>query len=135
MRRYLPRAERPSRRLHSHGRTAIVTASQITIAPIKHPDRFYIGGEWVAPSSSDVIDVIQPATEDVYLQVAEAKAADVDRAVAAARLAFDEGPWPFLAPAERAGYLRGIAEGLRKRQAEVAHTWASEMGILHSDAQ
>ena len=79
--------------------------------------------------------MIQPATEEIYLQVAEAKPADVDRAVAAARLAFDEGPWPFMAPAERAGYLRGIAEGLRKRQAEVAHTWASEMGILHSDAE
>jgi acyl-CoA reductase-like NAD-dependent aldehyde dehydrogenase len=112
-----------------------VTASQTTVAPIKHPDRFYIGGEWVAASSSDLIDVIQPATEEVYLQVAEAKEADVNRAVAAARAAFDEGPWPFLTPAQRAEYLRGIAEGLRKRLPEVAYTWASEMGILHSDAE
>jgi acyl-CoA reductase-like NAD-dependent aldehyde dehydrogenase len=112
-----------------------VTASQSTVAPIKHPDRFYIGGEWVAPSSPELIDVIQPATEEIYVQVAEAKAADVDRAVAAARQAFDEGPWPFLAPAQRADYLRAIAEGLRKRLPEIAHTWASEMGILHGDAE
>src|SRR5262249_42859782 len=77
----------------------------------------------------------QPATEEIHLQVAEAKAADVDRAVAAARSAFDEGPWPFLTPAERASFLVGIAEGLRKRLPDVAFTWASEMGILHGDAQ
>ncbi|MFD8820366.1 aldehyde dehydrogenase family protein [Streptomyces sp. NPDC059627] len=112
-----------------------MTASKLPPAPVRHPDRFYIGGEWVTPSTTDLIDVVQPATEEVWLQVAEAKAQDVDRAVAAARRAFDEGPWPAMSPAERAGYLRAIAEGLRKRQEVVAHTWTSEMGILHGDAE
>ncbi|MFC9536766.1 aldehyde dehydrogenase [Streptomyces sp. NPDC056975] len=111
-----------------------MTAPKIAAAPLKHPGRFYIGGEWVKPSTSDLIDVIQPATEEVYLQVAEAKPEDVNRAVDAARHAFDEGPWPFMTPAERAEYMRAIAEGLRKRQDEIAYTWASEMGILHGDA-
>jgi acyl-CoA reductase-like NAD-dependent aldehyde dehydrogenase len=112
-----------------------VTAVKSSVAPVKHPDRFYIGGEWVAPSTSDVIEVVQPATEEVYLRVAEAKSADVNRAVSAARTAFDEGPWPYLSPIERAGFVRALAEGLRTRLPEIAFTWASEMGILHGDAE
>ena len=53
--------------------------------PVAHPDRFFIGGEWVVPSSSDTIRVIAPATEELYLSVAEAREADIDRAVAADR--------------------------------------------------
>jgi betaine-aldehyde dehydrogenase len=101
---------------------------------VSHPDRFYIGGEWVAPSSTDRIDVIQPATEDLWVQVAEARAADMDRAVAAARTAFDEGPWPRMTHAERAGYLREIGLGLRERADDLSNIWSNEMGILHGDA-
>ena len=57
--------------------------------PVTSPDRFYLGGEWVTPSSADLIDVIQPATEDVWVRIAAARTADVSRAVAAARQAFD----------------------------------------------
>jgi aldehyde dehydrogenase (NAD+) len=71
-----------------------------------HADRFFIGGDWVAPSSGDVIEVTDSATEDVFLRVAEAQAADMSRAVAAARVAFDDGPWPRLTHRERAGFLR-----------------------------
>jgi acyl-CoA reductase-like NAD-dependent aldehyde dehydrogenase len=112
-----------------------VTASPTSDLSIKFPDRLFIGGEWVQPSTSDLIDVIQPATEEVYLQVAEAKDADVARAVAAARTAFDEGPWPFFTPAERAAYLRALADGMRARMPQIAHSWSSEMGILHGDAE
>ena len=102
--------------------------------PVRYPDRFYIGGEWALPSSGDLIDVIQPATEDVWARVAEARKADVYRAVAAAREAFDRGPWPRMSHAERARYLRAIAGGLRQRAADLSYIWASEMGILHVDA-
>jgi aldehyde dehydrogenase (NAD+) len=105
-----------------------------TFAPIIRPDRFYIGGDWVAPSSDAVIDVIQPATEEVWLKVAEARADDIARAVDAARVAFDIGPWPRMTHAERAGYLRAIASGLRDRMDDLANIWSSEMGILHVDA-
>ena len=76
--------------------------------PVKSPDRFYLGGEWVTPSSADLIDVVQPATEDVWVRIAAARPADVSRAVAAARQAFDTGPWPRLTHSQRADYLRAI---------------------------
>ena len=72
-----------------------ISAGEATV-PVKHTDRFFIGGEWVTPSSDSKIDVIDSHTEQVYLTVAEAQAADMDRAVTAAKEAFDHGPWPRL---------------------------------------
>lgn len=60
-------------------------------APISHPDRLYIGGEWVKPHATSHIDVIAPATEELFLRVAEAQEADIAKAVAAAREAFAGG--------------------------------------------
>src|SRR5689334_15956903 len=78
-------------------------------------DRHFIGGEWVAPSSTETIDVISPATEQVIARVPAAKAADIDRAVAAARAAFDNGPWPRLPIAERVDWIRKLSQGLQAR--------------------
>ena len=50
---------------------------------IKHPDRLFIGGEWVQPSTDAKIELVSPMTEEVVFKVAEAKEADMDRAVAA----------------------------------------------------
>ncbi|HEX4831581.1 MAG TPA: hypothetical protein VH478_10875 [Trebonia sp.] len=61
-------------------------------APIKHADRFFIGGQWVSPSSDAKISVFDSDTEQLYFAVAEAQAPDIDRAVTAAREAFDSGP-------------------------------------------
>jgi aldehyde dehydrogenase (NAD+) len=102
---------------------------------IKHPDRFFIGGEWVAPSSSSRFDVISPSTEELVMSVAEAQAADADRAVAAAREAFDKGPWPRMSPKERAPYLHALAAVLTARNDELAHIWTSQMGILNIAAK
>ena len=102
--------------------------------PVRYPDRLYIGGEWVAPSGGGLIDVVQPATEDVWVRVAAARKEDVSRAVAAARQAFDRGPWPRMTHPERAQYLRAIATGLRERAEDLSYIWSSEMGILHVDA-
>ncbi|MEJ2865885.1 aldehyde dehydrogenase [Actinomycetospora flava] len=104
-------------------------------APITGLDKFYIGGEWVGPSSSDTIDVIEPATEQVYFSVAEAKDADVARAVGAAREAFDDGPWPKLTHAQRAEYLRAISAEVRERTDDVIQVWPRESGILAGVAQ
>ncbi|MBO9380677.1 aldehyde dehydrogenase family protein [Sphingomonas histidinilytica] len=103
--------------------------------PFGHQDRLFIGGNWIKPSSDSKFDVIAPATEEIYVSVAEAFEPDVDRAVAAAREAFDRGPWPRMSHAERAGYLRALAKGLNDRAEDVALTWPNEMGILHSTAQ
>jgi len=102
---------------------------------LRHPDRLFIDGQWVAASSGRTIDVISPATEEVFVSVAEANEADVNRAVAAARKAFDAGPWPRMSHAERAAYLTAIGDSLDARVAEIAEIWPNEMGILHSIAQ
>jgi len=59
-------------------------------APIRHADRFFIGGQWVQPSSDAMIKVTDSGTEELFFSVAEA--ADISRAVEAAREAFDNGP-------------------------------------------
>ncbi len=59
---------------------------------IRNPDKLFIGGEWVAPLSGEHIEVESPVTEEIVARVAAAGDADMDRAVAAARKAFDEGP-------------------------------------------
>lgn len=102
--------------------------------PIKHPESLFIGGAWVAPESDATLDVITPITEQLYFTVAEAQEADINRAVAAARRAFDEGPWPRMSPAERAHFLRAIARALAERSSDISRIWTSEMGIVHSIA-
>jgi aldehyde dehydrogenase (NAD+) len=79
--------------------------------------------------------VRHPADEKVIARVAEAGEQDADRAVAAARQAFDTGPWPRMTPAERAEYLQRIALGLSARDEQLAHIWTNQMGILHRYAQ
>src|SRR5262245_20312774 len=111
-----------------------MSASDAT-APIKHPDRFFIDGAWVPPSSAAKINVVNSATEELFASVAEAQEADVRRAVAAARQAFDRGPWPRMRHAERAGYLRAIANEIQKHVDDLAQIWTTESGILHKIAK
>jgi aldehyde dehydrogenase (NAD+) len=105
------------------------------MARIQHADRFFIGGQWVPPSSDATIAVTDSATEELFLSVAEAQAADIDRAVGAAREAFDAGPWPRLTHAERAGYLRAIGAELAKRSDDIGQIWPRESGVLHAVAR
>jgi aldehyde dehydrogenase (NAD+) len=88
----------------------------------------YIGGEWVAPTGSDVIEVISPATEEVIGQVPHASPADMDRAVAAARAAFDDGPWPRMSPVERAEVLARLSQAIQARAQDIADTISSQNG-------
>ncbi len=97
--------------------------------------RFLIGGDWVEPSTNRVIEVVSPTTENVVFRVAEALEDDVDRAVAAAREAFDQGPWPRLSPAQRADYLRELARLLRTRKDQLATAWTEQVGVIFSMAQ
>jgi acyl-CoA reductase-like NAD-dependent aldehyde dehydrogenase len=95
---------------------------------------FFIGGEWAAPASAEWTSVISPATEEVVGEVPVAVPADIDRAVAAARHAFDEGPWPRMSPAERADVLTQAAAVFRKKEAEIVDVTVEEMGIAISQA-
>lgn len=102
---------------------------------IRHPDRFFIGGEWTKPSSDTMFDVITPSTEDLYIRVAEANSADMDQAVAAARRAFDHGPWRKMSPQDRAQYVRALGEAIEANRETIAHIWTSEMGVVQTGAQ
>jgi aldehyde dehydrogenase (NAD+) len=111
-----------------------ITTTTATNVPFGNGGRFFIGGEWVIPSSDAYFEVVAPATENVYVRVAAAQEADMNRAVAAARKAFDTGPWPRFSHAERADYLRAISKQLSARAADVAQVWPNEMGVLHAVA-
>ncbi|OPX05391.1 aldehyde dehydrogenase [Mycobacterium sp. AT1] len=100
--------------------------------PLRYPDRFYIGGQWVTPSTTAAFTVVDSIDEEPFLRVAEAQAADMAAAVAAARQAFDEGPWPQLSHAQRAEYVRAFAQGWRERLDDVGQLWPRESGALHS---
>jgi acyl-CoA reductase-like NAD-dependent aldehyde dehydrogenase len=106
---------------------AMSMMAKVARAP-KAPDKFFIGGRWVEPLSNRKLDVISPVTEERILSYPEASQADMDRAVAAAREAFDNGPWPRMAPAERARYLRKVAEHLGERLDDIAYSWTLQVG-------
>ncbi|ABM57692.1 aldehyde dehydrogenase family protein [Verminephrobacter eiseniae] len=72
----------------------------------------YIAGQWVQPEGGRYRDIVDPATERLLTQAAEAGAADVQQAIAAARRAFDEGPWRDSGTRERARWLHRIAEAI-----------------------
>src|SRR5262245_33268559 len=91
-------------------------------------ETLYIGGRHVKPATDAVISVHSPFTEELVARVPEAREADVDRAVAAARRAFESGPWPRLAAPERADALDRLLAALQKRAAEIASTITLEMG-------
>ena len=91
-------------------------------------DQFYIGGEWVAPAGSGLLEVISPVTQEVIATVPEAEDEDIDRAVAAAREAFDHSGWSALAPLERAGYVAKFAEVYFSRCPEMASLITEQMG-------
>ncbi len=99
---------------------------------IAHPEHLYVGGAWLPAQSGRLIELVSPDTEQVIARVAEADEADMDAAVAAARAAFDHGPWPSTPPAERIAAFRRIVVHLRARVDELARCWTAQMGGLAS---
>jgi len=98
-----------------------------TAAELQVRDRVFIGGEWVAPSGSERIEVVNSTTEEVMGTVPACSAEDADRAVRAAREAFPA--WSETSHEERAGYLNAIAAGLGERAEEIAATISQELGM------
>jgi aldehyde dehydrogenase (NAD+) len=91
-------------------------------------DKLFIGGEWVAPATSDVIEVISPHTEEVVATVPDGSTADIDRAVATARASFDNGDWSRRSPAERAEAVQAFSNLYAARLADMAEVITTEMG-------
>lgn len=98
----------------------------------------YIDGQWIAPDSG-CYDVINPATEAVIATAPDASVAQVQQAVAAARSAFDTGPWPAADPAERARCLQQLSDALLARGEEIYALAQAEWGcsanerLIHVD--
>jgi aldehyde dehydrogenase (NAD+) len=90
--------------------------------------RLFVGGDWIPSQGSEWITAYNPHTEEESGRVAAAVRADIDAAVAAARTAFDTGPWPRMTVAERAVIVREAAAALRAGTDEIARTITSEMG-------
>jgi betaine-aldehyde dehydrogenase len=95
---------------------------------VKSYDKLFIGGNWTAPASSRTIEVINPTTEEVCGSVPESVEADIDAAVAAAREAFDKGPWPRMTPVERAAIVSKVSEAIKLELEPMTQLIATEMG-------
>jgi len=91
-------------------------------------DSFYIDGGWAAPRGSGLLEVVSPHTEQVVATVPEGTVADIDDAVAAARRAFDEGPWPRMTPQERIDVVQAFSGLYAARLGEMADVITTEMG-------
>src|SRR5437016_14500419 len=91
----------------------------------------YINGQWVKSVSGEMFPVYDPSTEEVIAHVASGAAADVDRAVKAARAAVDSGPWPQTSAAERGRLLYKLAEKIRANAAPLAELAAPKSGKPH----
>lgn len=91
-------------------------------------DRLYIDGAWVRPEKGATLDVIDPATGQVIHKAPAGTSGDIDKAVKAARYAFDSGPWPQFTGAQRAVYLRAIAAKIMEKREFLARLEVADNG-------
>src|SRR5687767_7137590 len=92
---------------------------------VKH----FINNEYVDGLAGRTFETLNPATNQPIGIVAEGLAEDIDRAVKAARKAFDEGPWPRMRAEERSRILRRIADGIERYQGEIAAREVADTGV------
>jgi aldehyde dehydrogenase (NAD+) len=97
------------------------------LAEVATKDKLFINGEWIDSTGTGMIDVINPTTEEVIGRIPEGTPEDVDKAVAAARAAFET--WGQTTPEERGKYIQAIAAKLQERQEDIATTVSQEVGM------
>jgi aminomuconate-semialdehyde/2-hydroxymuconate-6-semialdehyde dehydrogenase len=90
--------------------------------------KMFIDGKYVDALSGKTFESVNPATGEVIANVSEGGKADVDRAVKAARKAFDEGPWPHMPVAERSAILMKVAAGIKARMGELSEIESLDTG-------
>ncbi len=100
-----------------------------TAAFLAQRHKLFVNNEWVEPQSGGTIDVVNPATGKVFAQAAAGGAADVDRAVRAARAAFESGPWPSMPPVERARLIWKLADAIEAAADEIAYILSLDNGM------
>lgn len=95
-------------------------------------DRLFLDGQWVEPATDGRVEVVSASTELVIARVAVADTADVDRAVSAARTAFDHGPWPIMTPAARSEAIGRLVAAIGARSSELTDAITNEVGAPHA---
>ncbi|MBO0746184.1 MAG: aldehyde dehydrogenase family protein, partial [Candidatus Dormibacteraeota bacterium] len=95
------------------------------VRPVQH----LIDGRFVAAAEGGTFETVDPTTNEPITTVADGDASDIDRAVGAARRAFDEGPWPGMAAGPRAKLLRRIAELIEAADQEIAEIETLDTGL------
>ena len=111
------------------------STASIAAAPAHHSGeprryRMYIDGDWVDAQSGETFETVDPYTGETWAVVPRAGAADVDRAVKAARRAFDDGPWGRMTAVERARLMRRLADVIADRATEVGVVESLDNGKL-----
>ncbi|MFW0181742.1 5-carboxymethyl-2-hydroxymuconate semialdehyde dehydrogenase [Rothia sp. P5766] len=108
-----------------------------TTLPAGLPDRIqhYINGQFVDSLDGETFDVLNPVTNQPYIQAASGKKEDIEAAVAAARQAFTSGPWPTMLPRERARVLMKIADIVESREETLAQMESFDSGLPITQAK
>ena len=117
-----------------------VTAEKIELGTtlnqfIQEPKKMLIGGQWVPAASGKTFEVLNPATEEIIAYVAEGEKEDINRAVKAARKAFETGPWPAMTASERGKLIARIGDLILDNLEEFARLEALDNGKPISVAQ
>jgi acyl-CoA reductase-like NAD-dependent aldehyde dehydrogenase len=107
---------------------ALITLDPAVVEFTSTPKRMFIDGTWVSAASGRSFDTVDPATGRVITSVPHAGSQDVERAVSAARLAFDDGPWRTITPAQRQRLLWQIGEGILARADQFAQLESIDNG-------
>ena len=108
------------------------SVEQFDIAPLR---KMLIDGKWVEAASGKTFDTLDPASGKELARVAEGDAEDVDRAARAARRAFDHGPWPHMAPAQRQKILLKLADLIEAKGLELAQLETLDNGKSLGESQ
>lgn len=91
--------------------------------------RHFVGGEFVDSLGGETFDVLDPVSNENYVKAAAGQKADIDRAVAAAKDAFDNGPWPKMLPRQRSRILHNIADLIEAQDARLAELETFDTGL------
>src|SRR6185437_2188209 len=116
------KAENAASAQHIRRRAMTTSASETKESAFlrQQPIKMLIGGQWVAAASGKTFETLNPATGKTLAQVAEGDAEDINRAVVAARKAFESGPWPKMTPSQRGRLLWRVAELIEQHADELA---------------
>lgn len=112
-----------------------VAINESVIKFLAQDHKLLIGGEWLAPAAGKTFDVINPATEAVIAKVADGQKADVDKAVQAARKAFDGGAWATMIPSERGKLIWKLADLMESRLKDFAQLETLDNGKPYTVAK